>query len=238
MSENQQDFAALYDEYYPKIVGYLRKQVGDAEAEDVAQEVFVKVSRSLDSFRGESRLSTWIYRIATNAALDHFRRPSTQQALRTQDIPLEGGLQGNDINVVPADNVPLSDTLLIRKDMNECIRGLVNDLPDNYRTVLLLGDLEGFTNAEIADILGLSLDTVKIRLHRARLQLRKSMDRACHLYHDKRNELACDRKPAKLESRDLQSPRSFRGFARSPREVALFEGASGSCRRGLHFKKE
>ncbi len=57
--------------------------------------------------------------------------------------------------------------------MNECIRGLVNDLPENYRAVLVLGDLEGFTNAEIGDVLGMSLDTVKIRLHRARLQLKQ-----------------------------------------------------------------
>jgi RNA polymerase sigma-70 factor (ECF subfamily) len=211
MSVEQQDFPTIYEEYYPKIVGYLRKHVGDVEAEDVAQEVFVKVSRSLDSFRGESQLSTWIYRIATNTAMDHFRKPSTQQALRTQDIPVENDLQGNDINVVPADNTPLSDTLLIQKDMNECIRGLVNDLPDNYRTVLAIGDLEGFTNAEIADILGLSLDTVKIRLHRARLKLKKAMDRACHLYHDKRNELACDRKPATIEFKKNKEGVSFSG---------------------------
>jgi RNA polymerase sigma-70 factor (ECF subfamily) len=63
----------------------------------------------------------------------------------------------------------------------------------------VLADLEEFTNAEIADALGLSLDTVKVRLHRARFQLKKSMARACHLYRDTRNELSCDRKPAILE---------------------------------------
>jgi RNA polymerase sigma-70 factor (ECF subfamily) len=83
--------------------------------------------------------------------------------------------------------------------MSECIRGLVNDLPDSYRVVLMLGDLEGFTNAEIADILGLSLDTVKIRMHRARRHLKKAMDAACHLYHDERNELSCDRKVTSLK---------------------------------------
>jgi len=97
------------------------------------------------------------------------------------------------------DGAPLHDTLLIRKDMSDCIRGLVNDLPENYRTVLLLADLEELTNAEIADVLGLSLPTVKIRLHRSRFQLKKSMDRACHLYRDRRNVLSCDRKSATLE---------------------------------------
>jgi RNA polymerase sigma-70 factor (ECF subfamily) len=198
MSDSQQDFPALYSEYYPKIVGFLRRLVGEAEAEDVAQEAFVKISRSLDGFRGESRLSTWIYRIATNAALDHLRRPSTKQSARQEDGATDGGGADDDFAV---DGAPLHDTLLIRKDMNKCIRGLVDDLPEHYRTVLVLADLEGFTNAEIADVLGLSLDTVKIRLHRARLQLKKTMDQACHLYHDERNELSCDRKVPSLEFR-------------------------------------
>jgi RNA polymerase sigma-70 factor (ECF subfamily) len=196
MSESQHDFPALYSEYYPKIVGYLRRLVCEAEAEDVAQEAFVKISRALDGFRGESQLSTWIYRIVTNTALDHLRRQSTKQESQQEYGASDYGEFYEDSAV---DGTPLHDTLLIRKDMNTCIHGLVNDLPENYRTVLVLADLEGFTNAEISDVLGLSLDTVKIRLHRARLQLKKSMDRACHLYHDARNVLSCDRKPAMLE---------------------------------------
>jgi RNA polymerase sigma-70 factor (ECF subfamily) len=196
MSESQHDFPTLYSKYYPKIVGYLRRLVGEAEAEDLAQEAFVKISRSLDGFRGESQLSTWIYRIATNTAMDHLRRPSAKQSARQAS----GAAEDDEIYEVSAvDGAPLHDTLLIRKDMTDCIRGLVNDLPENYRTVLVLADLEEFTNAEIADALGLSLDTVKVRLHRARFQLKKSMARACHLYRDTRNELSCDRKPAILE---------------------------------------
>jgi RNA polymerase sigma-70 factor, ECF subfamily len=195
VSESERDFPALYSEYYPKIVGYLRRLVGEAEAEDVAQEAFVKVSRSLESFRGASQLSTWIYRIATNTAMDHLRKPSTRQS-RQWDGAAEGGEADEDFVV---DNAPLHDTLLIRKDMTDCIRGLVNDLPENYRTVLVLADLEELTNAEIADVLGLSLDTVKIRLHRARVQLKKSMDSACHLYRDHRNEFSCDRKSTTIE---------------------------------------
>lgn len=198
MSEVRQDFATLYKEYYPKIVGYLRRLVGDLEAEDAAQEVFVKISRSLDGFRGESSLSTWIYRIATNTAMDHLRKPAEQAKRQTIGLAMDDS-SADTGDVTLTDTVPLVDALLIRKDMNECIRGLVNDLPEIYRTVLVLGDLEGFTNAEIADLLGLSLDTVKIRLHRGRQQLKKAMDRACHLYHDERNELSCDRKTTTLK---------------------------------------
>jgi len=195
MIDCQNEFPALYREYYPKIVGYLRRVVGDGEAEDVAQEAFVKISRSLDGFRGESQLSTWIYRIATNAAMDHLRRPSAKQFFHPAS-DMSDDDEGYEQMI--ADGSPLHDTLLIRKDMSACIRGLVNDLPEQYRTVLVLSDLEGFTNAEIGDVLGLSLDTVKIRLHRARLRLKKAMDHACHLYHDGRNELSCDRKTTTL----------------------------------------
>jgi RNA polymerase sigma-70 factor (ECF subfamily) len=191
MSADEKDIQQIYTDYYPRIVAYLRRIVGDLDAEDAAQETFVKAGRALDSFRGESSLSTWIYRIATNTARDTLRRPG-----RAQD-----GLPDDTEADVPADDVPPIDQLLIRRDMNECIRGLVDDLPGNYRTVLTLSDLEGFTNAEIAAILGLSLDTVKIRLHRARLRLRKSMDEACSLYRNEHNEFSCDRKPAALAFR-------------------------------------
>jgi RNA polymerase sigma-70 factor (ECF subfamily) len=192
--EEDQDFQEIYALYYPKITGYLKRLVGELDAEDAAQEALVKVSQSLDRFRGESSLSTWIYRIATNTAMDHLRKaPRKTRPLAEDDtLSTEG-------DRIPEDAGPRLDTLLIRKDMNECIRGLVNELPDNYRTVLVLSDLEGFSNTEIGDVLGLSLETVKIRLHRARLALKKSMDHACSLYRDERNELSCDRKLPSLK---------------------------------------
>jgi RNA polymerase sigma-70 factor (ECF subfamily) len=100
---------------------------------------------------------------------------------------------------VSEDNAPRLDTLLIRKEMNDCIRGIVEALPGNYRTVLVLSDLEGLTNAEICEVLALPLETVKIRLHRGRKHLKKELNSNCHFYRDDRNELACDRKTASLK---------------------------------------
>lgn len=100
---------------------------------------------------------------------------------------------------MPDDSAPVLDSLLIRKDMNECIRGIVDSLPGNYRTALVLSELEGLTNAEIAEVAGISLDTVKIRLHRARMRLKKELEAKCNFYHDERNELACDRKTTPLD---------------------------------------
>lgn len=186
------DFSVIYDEYYPKIVRYLKRLVGESEAEDAAQESFVKISRSLDTFRGESSLSTWIYRIATNTAMDHLRSSSSKRDAEDKNLPTDEGAG-------PIDETPLLDTVLIRKDMNECIRGIVDALPDDYRTVLVLSEIEGLTNAEIAEVTNISLDTVKIRLHRARKKLRKELEAKCNFYRDERNELSCDRKTIPLK---------------------------------------
>jgi RNA polymerase sigma-70 factor (ECF subfamily) len=79
--------------------------------------------------------------------------------------------------------------------MQSCIREFVDRLPEDYRTIIILNELEGFTNRELADILQISLTATKIRLHRARAQLKQG----CDFYHDEQSELACDRK----QSQDL-----------------------------------
>jgi RNA polymerase sigma-70 factor (ECF subfamily) len=198
MDSTEAEFQKIYEDHYPSIVQYLRRLVGESEAEDVAQEVFVKVHQSLDGFRGESKLSTWIYRIATNTAMDRLRSSSSKiqsasSSLTDEDDP------ANEIGQMSDDNAPRLDTLLIRKDMNDCIRGIVDSLPENYRTVLVLSDMEGLTNAEICEVLRLSLETVKIRLHRGRKRLQKELETNCHFYRDERNELACDRKAPSLK---------------------------------------
>ncbi len=198
MSGEEKDFAAIYDAYYLKIVGYLHRLVGESEAQDVAQETFVKAAKALDNFRGDSSLSTWLYRIATNAAMDHLRKPGSRHtSLALGNAPEDDSPRSEE--TIPDDERPVLDTLLIRKDMNECIRGIVDSLTENYRSVLVLSELESLTNAEISEVLGISLDTVKIRLHRARTRLRKELEAKCNFYHDDRNELACDRKITSLK---------------------------------------
>jgi RNA polymerase sigma-70 factor (ECF subfamily) len=174
--------------------------VGEAEAEDLAQDVFVKVNQKLKTFSGESRLlSTWLYRIATNVALDRLRSPSFQKMVRdrlSKDSVAEGEI-ATEVKVVwTGMKAPSVEQQLIRKEMNDCIRNFVEKLPENYKTVLVLSELEGLQNQEIAEILGLTLDTVKIRLHRARGKLKKELETHCNFYRDERNELACDLKSA------------------------------------------
>ena len=182
------DFTTIYREFQPRIHRYLSNLAGEADAPDLTQAVFMKVSRSLDSFRRESSVATWIYRIATNTARDHALSSLARQ--RGAEVLSDDAGSVEDF----ADpGIAEADREYIRREMNACIRGVVDQLPENYRTVLLLSEFEEFTNPAIADILEVSIDTVKIRLHRARLALRKAMECQCTFYHDERNELMCDR---------------------------------------------
>jgi RNA polymerase sigma-70 factor (ECF subfamily) len=187
MSSASSEFRRIHETFHPRVVRYLTRLVGRGQAEDIAQTVMLKVSEGLRGFRGEASLSTWIYGVATNAALDQLRtrRPEAQDAAEPED----------DAEVPPEAQTPSVEAIAIRGEMNACIRGFVEALPENYRTVMVLAEIEGFTNAEIAQILGIGVDAVKIRLHRARAALRKDLAAGCNLEHDKHRELACDPKP-------------------------------------------
>ncbi|MEE8553349.1 MAG: sigma-70 family RNA polymerase sigma factor [Desulfobacterales bacterium] len=193
------DFNEVYEEFYPKILHYLSRLTNPHEAEDIAQEVFEKVNRSLRNFKGESKLSTWLYRIATNSAIDRMRTPSFKRSL--ESTSLEDAIGVEDRNVWLGHKKTLTDQTFIRKEMSECVREFIDKLPSDYKTVILLSELEGFKNTEIADILQISLDTVKIRLHRARAKLKAVLNDGCDFYHSEQNVLACDRKPVSIISK-------------------------------------
>lgn len=183
------EFDKIYKEYQPRIYRYLSNLINESEALDLTQTVFLKVSKSLAGFRGESSLSTWIYRIATNTAHDHISSSLGQQ--KCSELLLEENASIDDFT---DHREQASDGSYIRREMNACIRGVVDQLPENYSTVLVLSEFEGLKNLEIANILNISIDTVKIRLHRARARLRQAMESECCFYYDERNELMCDRK--------------------------------------------
>ena len=177
-------FDAIHAEFRPKIMRYLTGLVGPDEAEDICQNVFLKIHAGLKDFRGEASLSTWIYRIATNAALDRLRARSFGQSAHVASEAEAPGDASHES----------TESSFIRSEMNKCIKTYVDGLPESHRAVLALSDLEGFKNQEIAEILGLSVDAVKIRLHRARRELKKRFEAGCDFYRTEDNELACDHK--------------------------------------------
>jgi RNA polymerase sigma-70 factor, ECF subfamily len=188
MSTAPSEFRRIHETFHPRVLRYLTRLVGKSEAEDVAQTVMLKVSEGLRGFRGEASLATWIYRVATNAALDRLRARRPEQALDAADPE-------DDAEVPPEAQTPSAEATAIRGEMSACIRGFVDALPESYRTVMVLAEIEGFTNAEIAEILGIGVDAVKIRLHRARAALRRDLTAGCNLEHDGQRELTCDPRP-------------------------------------------
>lgn len=184
------DFDRVYKEFHLKVLRYVSKMTGPDEAEDITQEIFVKINRSLDGFKGDSSLSTWIYRIATNATLDKLRAISG----KSTNCISEHELESMDQNVWTDERQLNTDEEIVRAEMNDCIREFIGRLPAEYRTVMLLSDLEGMKNSEIAEILDISLETVKIRLHRGRARLKKELEKGCDFYQDGKRGLSCDRK--------------------------------------------
>jgi RNA polymerase sigma-70 factor (ECF subfamily) len=180
MDDNQQEFQEIYAAFQPKILRYLTRLVGDSEAEDLTQETFVKVHGALEKFRSESQLSTWIYRIATNTALDKLRSPSFQRM--AQPNLSDESIEGDDRVVLVKEEKPPVEKQLIREEMNDCIWGYIEKLPENYRAVLVLSEYEGLKNDEIVNILDITLDTVKVRLHRARAKLKEELESNCEIH--------------------------------------------------------
>jgi RNA polymerase sigma-70 factor (ECF subfamily) len=193
LSSNMTDkpgIAEIHDSYQPRILRYLTRLVGIPEAEDLTQEVLIKVTLAMTTFKGESQLSTWIYRIATNVALDYLRSPAFKRKAwggQSEDqTPTDRETAGKEKS---------AEATLIRDEMNQCLRRQVDSLPQSYRTVVVLSEWEGLSNAEIAQILGLTVETVKIRLHRGRKRLKTELQGNCSFYHNEENLLACDPNP-------------------------------------------
>jgi RNA polymerase sigma-70 factor (ECF subfamily) len=191
----KQDFTQVYQEFYPKILRYLERLTGDKEeARDLVQDVFLKVDQGLTKFEGRSSLSTWIYRIATNVSNDRFRSASFQKGKKQTltDEFIEENKE--DKNAWTGERETSAEQQLEKKEMSSCINKYIYDLNEDYQKVLVLSDYEGLKNKEIASILGITLDTVKIRIHRGRVQLKKRMEKGCDVTPDPDTGLHCDEK--------------------------------------------
>lgn len=168
------------------IMRYLERYIGDrAVAEDMWQETMIRMSKGWDSFAMRSSTKTWAFSIASRVAADYLRQP------------------GQKIHIVDMDevdeqigSVSAIDDRLVEEEMNDCVRQMINRLPDKYREVLILHDFEELTAEQTATICGCSLAAAKIRIHRARLRLKDALKKQCSFYHDSDNVLRCDRKEA------------------------------------------
>ena len=145
------------------------------DAEEAVQDAFWSVVKNIDTFRGDSALGSWIYRIAANAAYQQRRRG----ARRRDEIPLEDILPSFHEDGRHADPVVDGSTVLddpaVQTELRSALTSALEELTDHYRAVTILHDVEGLSMAEIADCLHITLPTAKARAHRARLFLRQRL---------------------------------------------------------------
>jgi RNA polymerase sigma-70 factor (ECF subfamily) len=165
----------IFREYLPRIYRLARHFLGnDADAEDVTQEVFVQLMRKLSTFRGEAAFPTWLHHVAVNAALAFRRKRHTREAHRVGD-PFEKLLDGDGRSQPVRRWSEQPDKIALDHETHQLIEEAIARMPDEYRDVYVLADLEGLPNADIATMLDLSLPAVKSRLHRARLTMRDAL---------------------------------------------------------------
>ncbi|MFM9905531.1 MAG: RNA polymerase sigma factor [Pyrinomonadaceae bacterium] len=155
-------FELLYERYHRRTYSLcLRMTSSQTEAEDLTQEVFIQLFRKIGSFRGDSAFSTWLHRLTVNQVLMHFRRRSVKNERTSEDgeMPeqmVHGTANPNKMQVV--DRIALKNAIA--------------ELPNGYRNVFILHDVEGFEHEEVARMMGISVGTSKSQLHKARLKLR------------------------------------------------------------------
>ena len=165
----------VFREHGPRVYHLARRMLGnDADAEDVAQDVLVQVVRKLDTFRGDSNVATWLHRVTVNAALAHRRKRALRDQRESHDALELFASNGHHAQPVRPWSVT-PDVQAERRETTELIEKAIADLPEVYRDVYVLADVEGLPNAEIAEMLELGLTAVKSRLHRARLLMRQAL---------------------------------------------------------------
>jgi RNA polymerase sigma-70 factor (ECF subfamily) len=159
----------VFHAYAPRVYSLARRMLSnDADAEDVTQDVLLQVVRKLDTFRGDAELATWLHRVTVNAALAHrrrqARRPEQHLDVSLDCVATHAGSDG----WVP-------DRKTLDHELRQHLERAIARLPEMYRDVFVLADVEELPNAEIGRLLGLSLAAVKSRLHRARLMVRDAL---------------------------------------------------------------
>jgi RNA polymerase sigma-70 factor, ECF subfamily len=170
---NHEEFSRVVETYSNKVYRLATNMLNNQlDAEDVLQETFIKAYRGIKSFDGRSKISTWLFRIATNEALMILRRKQPNFLSIDEPVETEEGEQ-EPVQIVDwcclPENEYLSDETRVR------LNGAIQTLPDNLRVVFLLRDINDLSTHEVAEVLGLSDTAVKTRLSRARLRLREEL---------------------------------------------------------------
>jgi len=175
------DLLEIHDLYYHRVRKFILASVrNESVADDLVQETFIKVQQNLHSLRDPERISSWIFRIAYHLFQDHFRGLKKSSVQETIDDRL-----------VILQESPIQKELE-QGEMSRCVQDKLSLLPETLRSVIIFSDMMDFSHQEIADILGLTVENVKVRLHRARKKLKGILEKECTFEVDERNVLVCE----------------------------------------------
>lgn len=166
-------FEEIIAKYEKKVFSLIYNMLkNDNDIEDIAQEVFVKVYRNIDEFRGNSSLYTWIYRITTNLCLDYIKKQKSviyiDEKIQTDDGEVDFQLPSEE---------KLQDELYEEKELKQKLEKSIAKLPDKQRVMIVLRDIKGLSYEEISEILEIKLGTVKSQINRARLKLKELLEK-------------------------------------------------------------
>jgi RNA polymerase sigma-70 factor, ECF subfamily len=160
----------VWEGFHGRLERFIRRRVPDEQnAQDILQEVFLKVHLHIDTLRDEQRLESWVYQIARNAIADYYRGRREESALP------------DTLLLSTAEEDALDDVV---RELLPCVRAMVDSLPDEYRKALLLTEYEGLTQKEMGEQLGLSFSGAKSRVQRAREKLKDMLLACCHFEFD------------------------------------------------------
>ncbi len=175
-----ESFEKLIEKYQVVAFNIAYRMIGNKEdASDMAQEALIKVFKSLKNFRGDSSFSTWFYRIVTNKCIDTLRK---MKKVKTVSLDKEFETESGSYSMEVADNKYLPDKLYEVKEKQELVQAALKKVPEKYRTVLVLRDIQGFTYDEIVEITNNPLGTVKSRISRGRLLLKEILIKESELF--------------------------------------------------------
>ena len=185
-------YREIYGTYFARIKNYLARSVGSEDAEDLAQETFLKVYASIAGFKEKSRTYTWVYRIATNLLIDRKRRDRIRvDRCDLSDRKLFCEAHGDYL---------VEESRIVENEMKECICSYIKALPIRYRSIIILREYESMSVDDIANVMDISPENAKKTLARARKRLRESLTGNCRLSYDDSNRLCCEKKAPELSS--------------------------------------
>lgn len=185
MGNTREDFDKLYEDYRGKVYRVILRLVRNPlDAEDLTQETFLKVESNLPHVKRPESVPTWLYRVATNTALDYLRRAASHGKKGITQLSLEDG------QATPTDT-PSPATSLDRTESESCIRQYADQLPEQYQVVLVLHYLESLPLAQVAEVMGSTVGATKVRLHRARKRFAEICGAECEQFYNEEGVLSC-----------------------------------------------